>query len=174
VKTPRETPRTTPIEALPPGPLAQLAEQRTFNPRVVGSIPTGPTRWHGDHHDGVPVLVLTHHVPKESRPGRVHYVTDVHACAAQARAAASDADVVVQGAGPLKRCYGPVSSTRWNSRRPVLLGQGRRLFDHLPAESTELELTRELRAADADPADRVPHLRYRIQRSPPTQTAGAN
>ena len=38
-----------------PGPLAQLAEQRTFNPRVVGSSPTGPTpsdlrffwtRWH--------------------------------------------------------------------------------------------------------------------------------
>jgi hypothetical protein len=27
----------------PTGPLAQLAEQRTFNPRVVGSIPTGPT-----------------------------------------------------------------------------------------------------------------------------------
>ena len=27
-----------------PGPLAQLAEQRTFNPRVVGSIPTGPTK----------------------------------------------------------------------------------------------------------------------------------
>ena len=26
-----------------PGPLAQLAEQRTFNPRVVGSSPTGPT-----------------------------------------------------------------------------------------------------------------------------------
>ena len=27
-----------------PGPLAQLAEQRTFNPRVVGSSPTGPTK----------------------------------------------------------------------------------------------------------------------------------
>ena len=26
------------------GPLAQLAEQRTFNPRVVGSSPTGPTQ----------------------------------------------------------------------------------------------------------------------------------
>ena len=26
------------------GPLAQLVEQRTFNPWVVGSIPTGPTR----------------------------------------------------------------------------------------------------------------------------------
>ena len=28
-----------------PGPLAQSAEQRTFNPRVVGSIPTGPTEF---------------------------------------------------------------------------------------------------------------------------------
>ena len=26
------------------GPLAQSVEQRTFNPWVVGSIPTGPTR----------------------------------------------------------------------------------------------------------------------------------
>ena len=26
------------------GPLAQLVEQRTFNPWVVGSIPTGPTQ----------------------------------------------------------------------------------------------------------------------------------
>jgi dihydrofolate reductase len=57
---------------------------------------------------------------------------------------------------------------------PVLLGQGRRLFDHLPAEPTELELTRELNASDADPAHRVLHLRYRIQRPPSTQTAGAN
>ena len=29
---------------LPVGPVAQLAEQGTFNPKVVGSIPTGPTR----------------------------------------------------------------------------------------------------------------------------------
>ncbi len=27
----------------PCGPVAQSAEQRTFNPKVVGSIPTGPT-----------------------------------------------------------------------------------------------------------------------------------
>ena len=33
------------LPEVPPyaGPLAQLAEQRTFNPRVVGSSPTGPT-----------------------------------------------------------------------------------------------------------------------------------
>ena len=30
------------------GPLAQSVEQRTFNPWVVGSIPTGPTDLHID------------------------------------------------------------------------------------------------------------------------------
>ena len=39
-----------------PGPLAQLAEQRTFNPRVVGSSPTGPTtvsvQWPSMGHAG--------------------------------------------------------------------------------------------------------------------------
>lgn len=47
-----------------PGPLAQLAEQRTFNPRVVGSIPTGPTRPAealrrlpaSPHHPGRPLI----------------------------------------------------------------------------------------------------------------------
>ena len=32
-----------PFKEVKLGPLAQLAEQRTFNPWVVGSIPTGPT-----------------------------------------------------------------------------------------------------------------------------------
>ena len=26
-------------------------------------------RWQGDHHDGVPVFVLTHHVPDDLPPG---------------------------------------------------------------------------------------------------------
>ena len=37
---PRDDSRSS---GLCPGPLAQLAEHRTFNPRVVGSSPTGPT-----------------------------------------------------------------------------------------------------------------------------------
>jgi hypothetical protein len=58
---------------------------------------------------------------------------------------------------------------------PVLLGRGRRLFDHLPAEPTELELTRELNATDADPAHRVLHTSaYRKERPPSTQTTGGN
>ncbi len=35
---------------------------------------------------------------------------------------------------------------------PVLLGRGQRLFDHLPADHIELELTRRLSARDVDPA----------------------
>jgi dihydrofolate reductase len=43
--------------------------------------------WGGDHHDGVPIFVLTHDVPDDPPPGSVRYATDVHECAAQARAA---------------------------------------------------------------------------------------
>ncbi|HEX2272436.1 MAG TPA: hypothetical protein VHG90_01000 [Acidimicrobiales bacterium] len=35
---------------------------------------------------------------------------------------------------------------------PVLLGEGRRLFDNLPADHIELELTRRLNARGVDPA----------------------
>jgi hypothetical protein len=46
---------------------------------------------------------------------------------------------------------------------PVLLGQGRRLFDNLPAEHIELDLVRCLTTPDvADRAQRVTHLRYRV------------
>lgn len=118
-------------------------------------------RWQGDHHDGVPVFVLTHHVPAEPAPGSVRYVTDAHACAAQARAAAGDADVVVQGAGAAQALLR--AGELELHVVPVLLGQGRRLFDHLLAERTELELDRVLDASDADPSHRVLHLRYRVR-----------
>ena len=132
-------------------------------------------RWHGDHHDGVPVFVLTHHVPEEPPPGSVRYATEVHTCAAQARAAAGDADVLVLGAGAAQALLraGELDEMELHVV-PVLLGRGRRLFDHLPAEHIELELTRELNAADADPAHRVLHLRYRVRRPFPMQDAGAN
>jgi hypothetical protein len=42
---------------------------------------------------------------------------------------------------------------------PVLLGQGRRLFDHLAAEHIELERTRILEGEDG-----VTHMHYRVQR----------
>src|SRR4026207_2391617 len=30
--------------------------------------------WAGDHHDGVPIFVLTHHAPHEPAPGHARYV----------------------------------------------------------------------------------------------------
>lgn len=47
---------------------------------------------------------------------------------------------------------------------PVLLGQGRRLFDHLSADHIELELTRVVDAPG------VTHLHYSVNRTPLTPT----
>lgn len=123
-------------------------------------------RWQGDHHDGVPVFVLTHDVPRDPPPGSIRYVTDVHDAAAQARSAAGDGDVAVMGAGAAQALLraGELDELELHVV-PVLLGQGRPLFDDLPAEHVELELVRRLTADVEDPAQRVMHLRYRIRRS---------
>ena len=54
------------------GPLAQLVEQRTFNPRVVGSIPTGPTRSDQSQYAAAPKLIASglrcfHEISNEHR-----------------------------------------------------------------------------------------------------------
>src|SRR4029079_19163486 len=57
-------------------------------------------RWNGDHHDGVPIHVLTHHVdPDDVPPGSAKFYTDVEAWAVEAREAAGDRGVMVHGAG---------------------------------------------------------------------------
>ena len=121
-------------------------------------------QWNGDHHDGVPIFVLTHEVPAEPPPGSVRYVTDARDAAAQARAAAGDADVVVMGAGAAQALLrvGELDEMELHVV-PVLLGRGRRLFDDLPA-TVDLELVRRLTTGDeVDPAQRVMHLRYRVR-----------
>ena len=46
---------------------------------------------------------------------------------------------------------------------PVLLGQGRRLFDNLPAEHIELDLVRRSTTPEVEEAaQQVTHLRYRV------------
>src|SRR3954467_12413464 len=105
-------------------------------------------RWGGDHHDGVPIHVLTHHVdPSAPPPGSPRFFTDVVACAEEARAAAGDRAVMVHGAGATQALLkaGLVDELELPVVR-VLLGPGRRLFgEGTPAE---LELVRQL--ADRD------------------------
>jgi len=113
--------------------------------------------WAGDHHDGVPVFVLTRTVPDEPAPGHARYLTDVASCAGQAKEAAGGRDVLLHGAAVAQACLQAGLLDELELQLvPVLLGQGRRLFDGLPPDHIELELLRALEGSD------VLHLRYRV------------
>lgn len=122
-------------------------------------------RWGGDHHNGVPIFILTHEIPDETPPGTVRYVTDVTECAALARAAVGDGVAAVAGAGAAQALLraGEVDELQLHVV-PVLLGRGRRLFDHVAAEHVELDLVRQVRTRDLhDPGQHVLHLHYRLR-----------
>ncbi|MFC9438641.1 dihydrofolate reductase family protein [Nocardia sp. NPDC057030] len=114
--------------------------------------------WGGDHHDGVPIFVPTHQPPAENPYARVHYVTDgIASCVEQAKQAAGGRNVMMHGAYTGQQALkAGVLDIIEIQLRPVLLGQGRRLFDGLPTEHIELELVRTLE----DPG--VLHLRYMV------------
>jgi dihydrofolate reductase len=120
--------------------------------------------WGGDHHNGVPIFVLTHNVPGETPPGTVRYVTEVGLCAEQARAAVGDGVAMVHGAGAAQALLRAGELDELDLHVvPVLLGRGRRLFDHLGAEHISLELIRQVKTDKVDdPGQHVLHLRYRL------------
>lgn len=113
--------------------------------------------WGGDLHDGVPVFVLTHDVPDEPPPGSIRFMTSVHACATAAREASGEAATSVLGAGAAQALLNAGQLDQLTLHVvPVLLGQGRRLLDHLRIEPVTLELVG--RASTPE----VQHLRYRL------------
>ena len=115
--------------------------------------------WGGDHHDGVPIFVLSRHQPAApTRWPAVTYVADVTDAVHRAKDAAGDHDVLVHGAVTAQRALtaGALDELQIHLV-PVLLGQGRRLFDNMPPEHIELELLR------ADQGTGVQHLRYRVR-----------
>jgi dihydrofolate reductase len=115
--------------------------------------------WGGDHHDGVPIFVPTHSAPADNPHERVRYVTEgIVSCVEQAKAAAGERDVLLHGAYTARECLrAGVLDVLEIQLRPVLLGQGRLLFDGLDPEHIELELVRTLEAPD------VLHLRYEVR-----------
>lgn len=131
-------------EALATG--AVIAGRRTFE--LAG-------RWNGDHHDGVPIHILTHHIDENDEPpGTAKFYTDVDACVADARAATGDRPILVHGAATAQSLLAAGHLDELEIHLvPVLLGTGRRLFDSQPVE---LELVRSLEGRDAT------HLRYRV------------
>jgi dihydrofolate reductase len=114
--------------------------------------------WGGDHHDGVPIFILSRHPEdEEARWPLVTYVSDVAAAMAAAKEAAGEKDVLVHGAGTaqLALAAGVLDELQIHLI-PVLLGEGRRLFEHLGANHIELEPVRVLEGKG------VTHLRYRV------------
>jgi dihydrofolate reductase len=118
-------------------------------------------RWQGDHHDGVPIFVLTRHDPADLMQWPlVTYVDDVTTLMTRAKDAAGDKNVLVHGAGVahLALAAGVLDEIELHVV-PVLFGQGRRLFEGLAPEQIELERTRVLEGEDG-----VTHMHYRVRR----------
>jgi dihydrofolate reductase len=118
--------------------------------------------WGGDHHDGVPIWILSRNPPPAWAADwpNVHYVDDLAAAMADAKAAAGDRNVLVHGAGIAQRALAAGLLDELEIHLvPVLLGAGRRLFDHLGTTHRELQRTRTLEGDDG-----ITHLHYTVLR----------
>ena len=115
----------------------------------------------GGSHGGLPIFVPSHRPPPPAaRWGYplVTYVADgIESAMAQAKAAAGDKDVQVRGGYVAQRALeaGVLDEVQLHLV-PVLLGQGRRLFDVLPG-LIELDLVRVIDTPEAT------HIRYRVR-----------
>lgn len=152
-----------------PGPSGQVYAEAMATRALIAGRRTYElaNHWQGDHHDGVPIFILTHDVPEGTPPGSVQFVTDARECGARARAAAGDGDVMVHGGAGAAQALLEVGELDELELHvvPVLLGQGRRLFDNLPPDHVELELVRQLTTtAETEPHQQVLHVRYRVRR----------
>ena len=118
--------------------------------------------WGGDHHDGVPIFILSRREPDAEiqQWPLVTYVSDVTTAMSEAKRAAGDRNVLVHGAGTaqLALAAGVLDELEIHLV-PVLFGQGRRLFDNLAPEQIELERTRFLEGEGG-----VTHMHYRVLR----------
>jgi dihydrofolate reductase len=148
----------------PDGPAGQMMDEMNATGAVLVGRRTAEVvdHWGGDHHGrGVPIFVPSHHPPGPSVANYplVTYVTDgIERAMAQAKAAAGDRNVMVHGGYTAQRALeAGVLDELQIHQIPVLLGDGRRLFDVLPS-SVELEIVRVIDTPEAT------HIRYRVRR----------
>lgn len=116
--------------------------------------------WGDDHHDGVPIWVLSRREPgiDVGQWPLVTYVDDVRTAMAEAKRAAGAKNVLVHGAATaqLALAAGVLDELELHLI-PVLFGQGRRLFEGLAAVQIELQRTRILEGEGG-----VTHMHYRV------------
>jgi dihydrofolate reductase len=148
-------------EAEPEGVNAQLMESMMETGAVVAGRGTVEPAgwWDGDHHDGVPIFILSRtKTPADVEQWPLITVLDDAAEAiTRAKEAAGDRDVLVHGVGCAQAALsaGVLDEVQLHLV-PAILGEGRRLFEGIGAEPHEFELTRLLEGPG------VTHLRYRV------------
>jgi dihydrofolate reductase len=130
---------------------------------VAGRGTFEPARgWGGDHHDGVPLFILSRHEPppQYAQMPLVTFLDDVTVAMTRAKEAADGRNVLVHGAGTtqLALAAGVLDELELHVV-PVLLGQGRRLFEGLADGQIELQRTRILEGEAG-----VTHMHYRVLR----------
>jgi dihydrofolate reductase len=129
---------------------AVIAGRATFEPAE---------GWGGDHHDGVPIYILSRNPAPDWAAGwsNVHYVNDLDAAVRDAKSAAGDKNVLVHGSGIAQRALNQGLLDELEIHLvPILLGDGTSLFGQLGLQLRELERVRVLEG------DGVTHLRYRV------------
>ncbi|MFG2679726.1 dihydrofolate reductase family protein [Streptomyces sp. NPDC048392] len=154
----------------PDGNRAEAERMAAAEAFIMGRNMFGPVRgawdrpwngWWGDRPPfHAPVFVLTHHA-REPQPmdggTTFHFVTDgIESALAQARAAAGDGDVAIQGGASTVNQYlaaGLIEELRLHIV-PLTLGAGTRLFEGVPPLTLEQVTSRA--------AASVTHLTYRV------------
>ncbi len=116
--------------------------------------------WGGKHPMDVPIVVLTHNIPKEwIKPGSPFtFVTDgVESAIEKARQIAGDKNVVIGAPSVVQQCLqaGLLDEIHIDLA-PVLLFEGIRLFDHLGIEPVDLQTVEVTATPD------VIHLTFRV------------
>lgn len=152
--------------------LLQNSEALQEQMRMTGAVVMGRRAYdmgEGDftgYEFQVPIFVLTHSAPEQAAKGEngqltFTFVTDgIESAIEKARAAAGDKEVaVIGGASTARQCLNAGLADELEvAIRPVLLGAGLRLFEHLDAERIELERIRTTESPTAT------DLRFRVVR----------
>lgn len=118
--------------------------------------------WDGDHHDGVPIFILTRTrtaADVEQWP-LITVLDDVSEAMARAKQASGDRDVLVHGVGCATAALeaGVLDEVQLHFV-PGLLGEGRRLFEGIdPARRHDFEVI------GVREGEGVTHVRYRVVR----------
>ncbi len=116
--------------------------------------------WGGNHH-GMPVFVPSHRppAPHVADYPLVTYTDTVEEAVAQAKQAAGERNVLVHGAYTAQTALkAGVLDELEIHQIPILLGAGRRLFEHLGTDHISLEVVRVIDTPEAT------HIRYRVKR----------